>query len=109
MTAQTEEVSLTVDESLLESIKPFLEANAHGSLTLLERKNLGGDEAVWIVLATLGVQALPHLVTLLQGLTGRGGTRKYVIGDVAVENPSPRDLDVLHTMLMERAAGDVKP
>lgn len=105
MNQAVEEIRLTLDAESAEVLRPFFEANAQEDPVFLESDNLGGDEATWIVLATLAVQALPHLVTLLQGLTGRSGSRKYVFGDVTIENPSPRDLELLHAMLAKRASG----
>lgn len=104
MNQEVEEVSLTLNAEAAEALRSFIETNAQEEPIFLERNNLGGDGATWIVVATLAVQALPHLVTMLQSLTGRDGSREVIIGDITIKNPSPRDLELLRAMLAQRAS-----
>jgi hypothetical protein len=68
----------------------------------VERRNLSGADASWVVIATLAVnhiaQALPHLVQMSM----RNRVKRIRVGDVEIENPTPEDLELL--LLRKRLA-----
>lgn len=60
----------------------------------IEQKHLGGDVPVWILAATLAVNALPTLLATVSKYVDQGKVTRIQIGDVVIENPQPRDLEI---------------
>jgi len=58
----------------------------------IERRNLSGDAATWIVVATLTMQGLPHLLEFLIKWRELGRVKRIKINDIEIDNPSPEDL-----------------
>src|SRR5690348_4130413 len=66
------------------------------------RRNLDGNTATWVVIATLAGQALPQVLNFLsQRLKPRAVTR-IKIGDVEVENPTEKDMEIFRQTLSKR-------
>ena len=69
----------------------------------IERRNLDGDTATWVVIATLASQALPHLLAFLTDWRKEKRKENTVtrikIGQIEIENPTPEDLEILRERL----------
>jgi hypothetical protein len=71
-----------------------------------ERKHLGGEDATWIVAATLMVQVVPHILTFISSMTARRQPERPTkitveispegkANKIEIENPSSDDLERL--------------
>ena len=69
----------------------------------VQRRNLDGDAATWIVLVTLASQVLPSLFTFLTNWRSQGTVRRFKIGDIEIENPTEKDLELLRERLRDRS------
>jgi|KBSSwiStaDraftv2_1062776.scaffolds.fasta_scaffold1799267_2 hypothetical protein len=65
----------------------------------IERRNLSGDAATWIVVATLAVQSISPLLTFLAQWRGLTGVKRIKVGDIEIENPSAEDLELLRARM----------
>jgi len=65
----------------------------------IERRNLSGDVATWIVVATLAVQSISPLLTFLAQWRGLTRVKRIKIGDIEIENPSAEDLELLRARM----------
>jgi hypothetical protein len=65
----------------------------------IERRNLSGDAAAWIVIATLAVRGLPHILDFLIKWRELSRVKRIKIGEIEIENPSSADLVQLRTRL----------
>src|SRR5262249_10884254 len=55
---------------------------------VFERKNLGGDAAAWLVLASLLAPQIPAVLTFVRGLVDRSRVSSIKVGDVEIVNPT---------------------
>ena len=99
------QVQLTIycDERATEDLRPLL-----GGVTtsqFIERRNLSGDAATWIVIATLTAQGLPHFLEFLIKWRELGRVKRIRIENVEIENPSEEDLARLRARLDARPDG----
>jgi hypothetical protein len=69
----------------------------------IERRNLSGDAATWIVVATLAVQSISPLLTFLAQWRGLTRVKRIKIGDIEIENPSQEDLELLRARMRAAA------
>lgn len=60
---------------------------------LTRPRNLDGDTAAWIVIATLAAQALPHFLRGIKDHFAAKKVKRIKIGDWEVENPTPEMLE----------------
>jgi hypothetical protein len=60
----------------------------------IERRSLDGSVPAWILAATVAVNALPTLYAALCKYTDTGKVTKIQFGDVIIENPQARDLEI---------------
>lgn len=65
----------------------------------IERRNLSGDAATWIVVATLAVQSISPLLTFLAQWRGLTRVKRIKVGDIEIENPSEDDLELLRARM----------
>ena len=65
----------------------------------IERRNLSGDAATWIVVATLAVQSISPLLTFLAQWRGLTRVKRIKVGDIEIENPSEEDLELLRARM----------
>jgi hypothetical protein len=98
----TEDILLECAPDLLAAVREELGSLAVEPVDAMERKNFDGSSSVWIVLATLAVQALPNFVTLIAKHIDRGGVTKIQIGDIIIENPQEKDLELLRELMAKR-------
>jgi hypothetical protein len=88
----TQTLVVTAEREAAEGLVTVLdevEATHHTSV----KRNLDGETATWIVVATLGGQAMSHVLTFLQSAIGDRRVKKIKCGDREIENPSKEDLE----------------
>jgi hypothetical protein len=56
------------------------------------KRNLDGETATWLVVASLTSGLLPHVLTFLESVIGGRRVKKIKFGDLEIENPSKEDL-----------------
>lgn len=93
MTNTTETILISGTKEAVQAIRNEIDAHPGSESHLTERKNLDGDAAAWIVIATLVGQALPHVLAFIKDYLGTKHVKKIKIGDWEVENPTPEILD----------------
>ena len=86
---------------LQQILSPLL--GGESEVRFIQRRNLDGDTATWIVLATLASQALPTLLTFLTNWRQQGSVKRIKIGDIEIENPTEKDLEILRERLRDRS------
>ena len=72
-----------------EAIRHVVDAHPGSQSHLAERKNLDGNTATWIVIASLAGQALPHVLAFIKDYLGTKTVKKIKVGDWEVDNPTP--------------------
>jgi hypothetical protein len=97
---------VSADQEPAEQLKQMLN-QAEVSPRIVVRRNLDGDAATWIVMATLSAQMLPSLLTFLETIVGGRRVKKIKLGDLEIENPSSQDLKEFRRM-MRRLSEDPK-
>lgn len=101
----THTLVVTADRVAAERLVTVLtevQAQHHTSI----KRNLDGETATWIVVATLGGQLLPHVLSFLQTIIGGRRVKKIKWGDLEIENPSSEDLERFRAIIdrsMERS------
>lgn len=63
------------------------------------RRNLDGETAVWVLAATVGLQALPPVLNFLDSMANRRQIKKLKIGDIEIENPRKEDIQRFRALL----------
>jgi hypothetical protein len=98
-------IRLTIhcDERATEDLRSLLGPDTESQF--IERRNLSGEAATWIVIATLVAQGLPHVLEFLIKWRELGRVKRIRIGDVEIENPSEDDLARLRARLDKRPDG----
>jgi hypothetical protein len=86
-----------------EAIRDVIDAQPGSQTRLTERHNLDGSTATWILVAQLGVQALPSVLALLKEYLPARRVTKLKYGDLEIENPTLDDLHDLRARLEARA------
>jgi hypothetical protein len=99
------QIRLTIhcDERATEDLRPLLGDETKSQF--IERRNLSGDAATWIVVATLAAQGLPHILEFLIKWRELGRVKRIRIDDVEIDNPSEHDLARLRARLDARHDG----
>ncbi len=101
-----EQLSITGTRKIAEAVQTLIETSPGSHSYLAERKNLEGEVATWIVLATLGVQALPPVLDLIKSLLLANRepcqVKKIKVGDIEIECPSPEDIQRLYKIMDSR-------
>jgi hypothetical protein len=89
--------TLTVQGSkdAAEAIKTEVDARPGSQSQLIERRNLDGDTALWLVIANLGIQALPHILDFLKDYLATRRVTSIKVGDIEIKNPTAADLELL--------------
>jgi hypothetical protein len=86
-------ISISGAKDVIESIRNQIDAHPGSQSRVSERKNLDGNTAAWIVIATLAGQALPHVLTFIKEHLASKRVKKIKVGDWEVENPTPEMID----------------
>ena len=93
------------DQTRLELLDLF---RSHGvqqsDIRAVQRRNLDGSTATWIVLATLTSQLVPHLLNFLVAWPKTRTVTRIKVGEIEIENPTPEDLALLRARFGERSA-----
>ena len=107
MTNTTTTIVINTTKESAEAIRNEIDAQPGSQSHITERKNLDGDTAMWILIANLSVQALPHILAFLKDyLPGKRVTRVKV-GEIEVDNPTPAILQqVLDSKLKPEETDD---
>ena len=92
-------IIVTGTKDATEAIHNAVEAQASGQSQLTERRNLSGEAATWIVVASLAAQTLPSILTFIRDYTASRRITKLKIGDWEVENPTPEILERFLTQM----------
>ena len=93
MTDATQTILISGTKEAAEAIRSAIDAQPGCQSHLTERKNLDGDTAAWIVMATLAGQALPHVLGFIKDQLAGRQVKKLKVGDWEVENPTPEILE----------------
>ena len=107
VTETTETIVISGTKEAVEAIRQEIDAQSGSQTQLTERKNLDGDTASWIVIATLSVQALPHILDFIkallvdkkQPLNSFRFSQSPTGFEVEIENPLPEDLERMRAMI----------
>jgi len=89
----TETIVISGTKEAAEAIRNEIDAQPGSQSHLTERKNLDGDTAAWIVIATLAGQALPHILSFIKDYLAAKQVKKIKVGNWEVENPTPEILN----------------
>jgi len=103
MTDMTEKIVVNGTKEAAEAIRKFIDTQPGSQTHLTERKNIDGDTAAWIVIATVAGQALPHVLGFVKDYLATKQVKKIKVGDWEVENPSPEILERFLAMLDARS------
>ena len=95
MDPSTYTVVLQTDKETAAALQGVISKEAGSQCHSTERKNLDGSTATWIVVATLLNQALPHVLDFLKTYLPKKGVVKIKVGDIEIENPTEKDLEML--------------
>ena len=93
MAANNETIVLNGSKDAIEAISKKIEEYATNPIHVTERRNLDGDMASWIVIATLASQALPHILNFIKDYVTGNKVKRIKIGDFEVENPTSEMID----------------
>jgi hypothetical protein len=94
MTDATESFLIEADADTASAVQSHIESLTPGAASLSERRNFDGSEPTWIVIAQLSAQMLPAVLTFITSLRGPRLPRKLKIGEVEIENPTERDIEL---------------
>ena len=72
-------------------------------IDVVQRKGMTGETATWIVIATLVMQALPHVLNFLKDLIQSKKVKSIEYGGTRIENPT---LEMAH-VVMEKIRADL--
>jgi hypothetical protein len=95
--AELLEMEILSDQETMEEIRSsgILSADTR----FIERRNLTGDAATWITLATSAANLIAAIIKLLTDRPGAKKIRKIRVGAVEIENPTKEDLELLANRL----------
>lgn len=97
-TATEERVELliaTSNEGDAENLRAALSAGAPDCVHVFARKNLGGDAATWLVLASVLAPQIPAVLAFVRELADRKRVSSIKVGDVEIVNPTPEQVEQL--------------
>src|SRR4051812_4526787 len=93
MTNATETIVINCTKDAAEAIQKEIDSQPGSQSHLTERKNLDGNTAAWIVIASLAGQALPHILGFIKDYLAMKKVKKIKWGDLEIENPEPQDIE----------------
>ncbi|HEX8126568.1 MAG TPA: hypothetical protein VF548_13400 [Allosphingosinicella sp.] len=94
MEAAERRVMIQCAADIVEALTEEVDAVAAAPSRAIERRSLDGSVPAWILAATVAVNALPTLYAALCKYADEGKVTKIQFGDVIIENPQPRDLEI---------------
>ena len=97
MSDNSETIVINCSKDAVVEIQQLINAQPEAQSKATERKNLDGDVAGWIVIATLATQSLPHVLEFLKPfLPNKQITKirfKNKDGEWEMENPTQADIE----------------
>ena len=102
MTTQSNEILIECEADSMSSLKGELELLATRPVNALERRGLDGSVPVWILAATVAVNALPTLMAAVARYIDQGKVTRIQVGDITIENPGKADLELLRALIAQR-------
>lgn len=103
MTTTSVTVAMFAAEADAKAIRKHIESYPECQSRISQPRNLDGDTAAWIVIATLAGQALPHFLAMIKDHLATKKVRRIKIGDWEVENPTPEILEKFVAMTNARS------
>ena len=97
MTSNSETIILKGSRDAIEAINNKIKEQTGSKTLISERRNLEGDSATWIVIATLATQSLPHILNFIKDYVSRDKVKSFKIGDIVIENPTAKMVEDMIT------------
>lgn len=88
MTNTTTTIVINTTKEVAEAIRNEIATQPGSQSHITERKNLDGDTAMWILIASLSVQALPPIFAFLKDYLPGKRVTKVKVGEIEVDNPT---------------------
>jgi hypothetical protein len=85
-------------EETVSDIRSEFNTIPNSACNILERRNLDGSPATWMAIATLSLQALPHILNFIASRQRPKLPTKIKVGNIEIENPTEEDLDRLRKL-----------
>jgi len=85
------------------ALQKAYEERAGEEFTYIKSAGITGETAAWVVIATLGVQALPPIVDFVKLLIERHQIKSLQFGDLKIENPSREDVALFEEQARRKA------
>jgi hypothetical protein len=99
MTNTPETIVINGTKEATEAIREMIDAQPGSESHMTERKNLDGNTAAWIVIATLAGQTLPHVLSFIKDYLTTKQVKKIKVGDWEVESPTPEIVERFIAMM----------
>jgi hypothetical protein len=106
MTDNNHTIVINCTQEAAEAMQAAINSQQGTQSYVTERKNLAGETAAWIVIATVAGQVLPHILGVVKEYLSNNRVKKFVVGDIEIENPSPEDIERLWTIIGARGQKD---
>jgi hypothetical protein len=106
--ADVETIVINCSKDASDAIRAEIDSMSDTRSQLAGRRNLDGNTAAWIVIATLAVQTLPHILGYIAKFLESKQVKKIKVGDIEIENPTPKDLERLREMIATRVQVEKK-
>lgn len=107
MTNMTEMITINCNKEASEAIRNVIDAQPGSQSHVTQRRNLDGDTAAWIVIASLASQTLPHVLGFVKDYLATKQIKKIKVGDWEVENPTPEIVERFLTMMDAKSKTEV--
>jgi hypothetical protein len=85
----TETIVINGTKEAADAIRELIDSQPGSQSHITERKNLDGNTATWIVIASIAGQALPHVLGFIKDYLATKQVKKIKVGDWEAENPTP--------------------
>ena len=95
MPKATETIVVSGTKDVIDAIRAAMDAQPGSQTSVTSRRNLDGNTAAWIVVASLAVQALPTVLAFVKDSLASKKVKKIKVGDVEIENPTPEQVESL--------------
>ena len=106
MSSTTETIVINGTKDVIEKVCDAINSQPRGETVVTERRNLDGNVADWILVASFAQAALPHVLGFIKEYLGMKQVRKIKVGDIEIENPTPEDIDRFRTLIDSRVKGN---
>ena len=93
MEDQTDTFTLNGSKDVIDLLYQDIIVKYDANCRLVERKNLNGDTASWILIATIANQSLPHILKFIKEYLNGKQVKKIKCKGLLIENPTPELLE----------------